>query len=138
MNETEVWLDIKGYEGYYQISNKGNVRSLDRGVLEEQARYKGPRWRKLKGKSLIQHKDGKGYLMVRLCRDGNVKTIMTHRLVVIHFIDNPESKPAVNHIDANQLNNNVSNLEWCTIRENNHHTKRIGNYTKPWSKKKAL
>ncbi len=126
MNTTEVWKDIEGYEGYYQISNMGRVRSLDRGMFVEQDRYEQPRWMKRSGRILQQHPDGKGYPMVRLCREGKVKQIVTHRLVAIHFIPNPESKPAVNHIDSNPLNNSQANLEWCTITENNQHAVRMG------------
>ena len=64
--------------------------------------------------------------MVRLSREGKVGTINVHRLVALAYIPNPDSKPAINHIDADPLNNHVSNLEWCTIRENNQHTIRLG------------
>jgi len=122
----EVWADIKGYEGFYQVSNLGRVRSLDRGMYVRQDRYANPRWVKRQGVLLRQHLDGKGYPMVRLCKDGVVRQLVTHRLVAMHFIPNPERKPAVNHIDANTSNNNVLNLEWCTIAENNQHTVRMG------------
>ena len=122
----ELWLDIKGFEGHYQVSNLGRVRSLDRGMYVRQDRYSKPRWTNRKGRILKPGKDGKGYLMVRLCLFGIPKQIMVHRLVALHFIDNPDSKPVVNHIDANPFNNRAANLEWCTIKENNHHTIKLG------------
>lgn len=122
----ELWVDIKDYEGHYQISNLGNVRSLDRGMYVRQDRYKQPRWMKRKGKVLNQYVDGKGYRMIRPCLFGIPKTLMVHRLVAIAFIPNPENKPAVNHINSNKLDNRLENLEWCTIRENNHHTIAMG------------
>lgn len=122
MNELESWLDVLEFEGLYQVSNFGRVRSLDRGMYVRQDRYKKARWVNRKGKLLNLNKDGKGYLMVRLCAFGTVKQIMVHRLVAIHFVANPTSKPVVNHIDFNPLNNHASNLEWCSIRENNMHS----------------
>lgn len=126
MNELESWLDIDGFEGLYQVSNLGRVRSLDRGMYVSQRRYKEPRWTNRKGKILNTYLDGKGYPMVRLCKNGKASTINIHRLVCIAFIPNPDSKPAVNHIDSNPLNNQVTNLEWCTIQENNAHAVRSG------------
>jgi hypothetical protein len=142
MNETEVWLDIKDYEGYYQISNLGNVKSLGRIVTVKQDRYEAPRamhWRPRILKAAAGHPetDRRGsYLKVVLRMKGVGINFEIHRLVAKAFVPNPNDKPAVNHIDGNSLNNNALNLEWCTIRENNHHTKRIGNYVAPWSKKR--
>lgn len=121
MNELEAWLDIVGYEGLYQVSNLGRVRSLDRGMYVRQDRYKQPRWTNRKGKILNIYLDGKGYQMVRPSLFGIPKTLMVHRLVAQAFIPNPDNKPAVNHINSNCLDNRAVNLEWCTIAENNHH-----------------
>ena len=126
MNTTEVWQDIKGYEGYYQISNFGRVKSLERHIVVKQARYKEARTMRWRSKILKQHNDGKGYPIVRPCLLGKPATLNVHRLVAQHFIPNPHAKPAVNHIDSNPLNNHVSNLEWCTIAENNAHAVRMG------------
>lgn len=132
----ESWRDIKGYEGYYQVSNLGNVRAVERTTIVEQARYDKPRVVKRRAGLLKQHRDGKGYPMVRLCRLGIVKTINVHRLVALAFIDNPLNKPAVNHIDADPFNNRADNLEWCTIAENNAHTHKLGRAVKACTYKK--
>lgn len=126
MKELELWSDIEGYEGHYQVSNLGRVRSLDRGMYVRQDRYKQPRWTNRKGKILNIYLDGKGYQMVRPCLFGISKTLMVHRLVATAFVPNPDGKPAVNHINANHLDNRASNLEWCTTKENNHHTIKLG------------
>lgn len=108
----EEWKDIKDYEGLYQISNTGKVKSLYRDTE----------------KILIGDviRSGKGYLSVGLTKNKKVKSFLTHRLVAQAFIPNPENKPEVNHIDGNTLNNNVSNLEWCTHRENINHAWKTG------------
>lgn len=112
----EIWKDINGYEGYYQISNKGNVRSLDRfdGVHDRQGTIIKPN---------LKHN---GYLQVGLRKHRIRKWIGIHRLVAIHFIENPDNKPQVNHIDGNKQNNNVENLEWVTAKENQNHATKIG------------
>jgi hypothetical protein len=112
----EIWKDINGYEGYYQISNKGNVRSVDRfdGVHDRT------------GTVIKQNLKSNGYLQVGLRKHNQRKYIGVHRLVAIHFIDNPENKPQVNHIDGNKQNNTVENLEWVTQEENQQHAIRTG------------
>lgn len=104
----EKWKDIIGFEGFYQISENGNVRSLDR----------FDSIRDLKGQSIKPNLKRNGYLQVGLRREGKRKWESIHRLVAIHFIDNPENKPQVNHIDGNKQNNNIYNLEWATSQEN--------------------
>lgn len=96
-------VDIKGYEGLYKISNKGDVISLSKtsGFL------------KLKEKYLKPTVKSKGYLDVKLIKDGIKKHFYIHRLVAKHFIPNPNNLPQVNHKDKNPSNNNVNNLEWC-------------------------
>ena len=111
----EEWKDVKGYEGLYQVSNLGNVRSLDRRVKHSVYGYMN-----VKGKTLSQHSDGE-YLKVKLSKDGKMKTHKVHRLVATAFIDNPNELPAVNHIDCDKFNNSVDNLEWCTISYNMQH-----------------
>lgn len=96
----EIWKPIPGYEGLYEVSNKGNVRSLN-------YMHTG-KWKTIK---LIKHKNG--YLMVCLCKDGKIKQASVHRLVASAFIPNPDNLPQVNHKDENKLNNSVDNLEWC-------------------------
>ncbi|MGZ0909046.1 NUMOD4 domain-containing protein [Lacticaseibacillus paracasei] len=109
MSSTEVWKDIEGFEGLYQVSNMGRVRSLDRKDKNGQFRN---------GRVLADKHNNRGYHMIALCRDGNAKYRLIHRLVAIAFLNNPDSLPEVNHKDENKANNAVSNLEWCTSEYN--------------------
>ncbi len=109
----EIWKDIIGYEGIYQISNLGNVKSLDR--VTERPGLRGNM--KRKGQYLKINTDTAGYFSVNLSH----KIHRIHRLLAIHFLDRIEGKNIVNHIDKNRKNNNLENLEWCTILENNIH-----------------
>lgn len=122
--EKEIWKDIKGFEGYYQISNYGNVKGLTRKV------------KKWDGEKIIKEKIKiadltKGYYRIALYKKNKIKKEQIHRLVATHFILNPENKPQVNHIDGNKLNNHVSNLEWVTQSENQIHAYKIGLQKKP-------
>ena len=115
----EIWKDIKGYEGLYQISNLGRIKSLPRTNKN----------RKVKKETMkVFTKLPKGYLKVGLNKEGKTKYCFVHRLVAEHFIPNLENKPCVNHKDCNTSNNCVENLEWVTHKENNsyknHHLKR--------------
>lgn len=112
----EVWKDIKGYEKLYQISNKGRVRSLDRPVLQRNDSIQIK-----KGLVLKLAKNHKGYSMVNLSKYNKKDFRSVHRLVALHFIENPEKKEQVNHIDGNKENNSVSNLDWVTASENIRH-----------------
>ena len=104
----EIWKDIPGYEGKYQVSNFGRVRSLDR-IDDENHFRKG---------QIMKTKLLRGYVRVAL-RDGKKqKDYQVHRLVALAFIPNPEGFKCVNHKDENKLNNNVDNLEWCTLAYN--------------------
>ena len=108
----EEWKDIEGYEGYYQISNMGRVKSLERTV------WNGRGYQKVPEKILKGMDNGKGYLRVELCKEGKVKTCRIHRLVAMAFIPNPNNLPEVNHKDKIRTNNKVENLEWCTTKYN--------------------
>lgn len=104
----EVWKDIEGYEGLYQVSNTGWVRSLN---------YR----RSGRSKLLKQGTTKKGYKVVELHKNGKGKHSRVHRLVAMTFIPNPNNYKEVNHKDENPANNNVNNLEWCTSEYNNNY-----------------
>lgn len=106
----EIWLDVVGYEGFYQVSNLGRVKSFYRGKVH-----------------LLKYQlDSQGYVIVTLSKGGKQKGCKVHVLVAQAFIPNPENKPFVNHIDGNKSNPHVSNLEWVTQSENMKHAFRIG------------
>lgn len=115
----EVFVPIKGYDGLYEISNIGKVKSL--------AKYKGTGYKQLISERIMKGRDNAyGYLQVGLTRGNVKKTKYIHRLVAEHFIDNHENKQEVNHIDGDKYNNSVNNLEWCTRLENEQHSYRLG------------
>ena len=111
----EIWKDVVGYEGLYQVSNLGNVRSVDRYI-----KTKGDAMRMARGMVLANCFDG-NYYHVLLHGNGKIKVCLIHRLVADAFIENPNNLPCVNHKDGNKLNNNVNNLEWCTPSYNSKH-----------------
>lgn len=104
----EVWKDIAGWEGMYQVSNLGRVKSLPRKIV-----YKNGRIDFIKGKILTKSENEKGYYFVTLIKNSKRKMIMIHQLVARAFIKNPNGFKYVNHIDENRKNNCVNNLEWC-------------------------
>ena len=109
----EIWRDIEGYKGLYQVSNMGRVRSLDRWIT-----YKDGREALFKGKILHLNCNTSGYLEVNLCKQSKGKMIGVHRLVAQSFIDNVDNLPEVDHIDGDKTNNNVTNLRWVTHLDN--------------------
>lgn len=118
MNQ-EIWKTIEGYEGIYEISSHGKVKSLKKGLMLKIF---------LTGKP--------AYLSVTLCKKGKEKTCRIHRLIASGFIPNPENYPLINHKDGNKLNNNVENLEWCTAAMNVLHSYRVLGKVSPTKGKK--
>lgn len=103
----EEWKDIVGYEGRYQVSNLGRVKSLKRKV--------GVKNRSTPEKILKEHLQKEGYYTVVLYKNGEPRRLSVHRIVAEAFLYNPNNYPVVNHKDENKGNNNVNNLEWCTV-----------------------
>lgn len=127
----EVWADIKGFEGLYQVSSLGRVKSLTRAA---RCGHKGKGFKKVPERIL---KEGNylGYSKVYLRKEGKQFNFRVHRLVAEVFIPNPLNKPQVNHIDEDSSNNKVENLEWVTQKENNNHGTRTLRASKKKSKK---
>ena len=128
MTESEVWKDVAGYEGVYQVSNKGNVRSVAR---------KDSIGRKCGGRMLKPGYDKDGYLRVNIYKNGKQKTRFIHRLVAGAFVPNPNPNgySEINHRDENKVNNYANNLEWCTREYNNNHGTRSERSSQSRSKK---
>ena len=112
----EKWKDIIGYEGFYQVSNLGNVKSLFR-IIQT-----GNNKRSVKEKILKSNINRYGYVMVTISKFGKLYTHSVHRLVALAFISNPLNKPQINHINGIKTDNYLDNLEWNTVSENNQHS----------------
>lgn len=106
-----MWKEIKGYEGLYEVSTEGQIKSL-----AKEHRYGFKYDRILRGRP-----DKEGYLRVNLCKNGKVKDYRIHRLVGFAFIPNPNNKETINHKNKIVNDNRVDNLEWMTMEENNNH-----------------
>jgi hypothetical protein len=115
--EQVIWKPVVGFEDRYEVSNDGRVRSLDIHVP-----CRGGKTRLYKGRVKPTYRNNRGYLVVNLCRDNKGAYSLVHRLVAEAFIDNPQGKPQVNHIDGNLNNNRADNLEWVTDNENKAHS----------------
>lgn len=128
--DNEKWKPIKGFEGYYEVSSLGRIRSKDRIVKTRHSQFM------YKGRVLLAryNEHAKG-TYVSLSVKSNIQRFFVHRLVAIAFIPNPENKPHVNHLDADRSNNKVSNLEWCTASENLKHCVKLGRHKCPRGEK---
>lgn len=123
----EIWHPCAGYETHYEVSNLGNVRSIER--YANNGHNNGVR--KLPSKTLKPALGKSGYLLVNFCVDNVKSNHNVHRLVARAFIENEANKPQVNHKDGNKLNNMADNLEWVTASENGLHSYRVlGNVAK--------
>lgn len=114
----ECWADVQGYDGVYQVSDRGRVRNAKRG--------------KLRSPSL----NGKGYLQITLSKRNQRSYPLVHRLVASAFIENPDGKPQINHKNGIKTDNRVENLEWCTMGENLEHRHRV--LDQPGGRSKAV
>lgn len=117
-NQEEIWKDIVGYEGFYLVSNLGNVKSIDRYVKHNYGDL-SRRIQKGGNRNLIFNSDK--YYCVSLGKNGKSKTFTVHRLVAIAFLENPLNLAIVNHKDGIKTNNHYTNLEWCTAQQNTQH-----------------
>ena len=122
---SEEWRDVVGYEGLYQVSSEGRVKSLER---------KDRLGRTVKERILKPGVVGSGYLMISLCTGGKQKMFSVHRLVCQAFHENPDNKPQVNHINEDKADNRACNLEWCTCKQNLNHGSRNERAAKARSK----
>ena len=113
----EIWKDVVGYEGYYQVSDMGRVKALAREIQDTTKN----RVQRLKEHILIPQDNGSGYKVVCLCKRTKRKNHYIHRLVAEAFIPNSKKLKEVNHINFNKEDNNIDNLEWVTSRENKIH-----------------
>jgi hypothetical protein len=113
--ESEIWKDIESYEGYYQISSYGRIKSLERQVKTKHG------FRTVKERVLKELPDKDGYIMVKLSKNNSIKTCKVHRLVGEHFLENPNDLPQVNHIDGDKTNNFYKNLEYTANLKNTNH-----------------
>lgn len=119
--QEEIWKDVLGYEGLYQVSNLGRVKSLSR-IVKYQENHSGLR----KERILKQNITKSGYVHVVICINKLKKTVKIHRLVALAFIKNIENKHLVNHINGIKYDNKVENLEWVTSSENIIHAHKTG------------
>lgn len=119
----EIWKDVVGYEGYYEVSSYGRVRSVSRfvntGILHSETKYHV-------GKILKLNLKKTGYLTADLSKNNRVKTLSVHRLVANAFIPHIEGKNVVNHKNLNKTDNRIENLEWVTYKENSVHASEHG------------
>lgn len=129
----EIWKSVLGFEGYYEVSNIGNVRSCDRYVKCS----RGGNYRLWKGKVLRQTKAStRGYMQVHLSKKGVISAVYVHRLVAESFL--LERNETVNHIDGDKTNNKLENLEWISYSDNNKHAFELGLKKPSGGRKKGI
>lgn len=130
----EIWRSVKGYEGFYEISNKGRLKSLKRSFIIPYSKGVVN-----KGEKILYHQVCiKGYASCKLSLKGKSRRIKIHRLVAIAFIPNTYNKPQVNHINGIKTDNRVENLEWVTNSENQLHALKNGLKSKLLKKEDVL
>jgi hypothetical protein len=129
----EVWKDIDGYEGYYQVSCLGRIRGVERTIVNHLGISK-----KIKTQIINTHPTSNGYIMAVLCKNCITKNVIVHRLVAINFVPNPHMLPEVNHKDENKNNNHYLNLEWCTHKYNSNYGTNILRRTNTVKSKRSL
>lgn len=116
----EIWKDISGYEGFYQVSNMYRVKSLERIVNSGNGK-------RIEGSKIIKMRlNERGYYRLSLSKNGECKNFTLHRLIAKAFIPNPHNKPEINHINGIKTDNRIDNLEWVTTKENVIHAETIG------------
>lgn len=118
-SSNEIWKPINGFEGLYEVSNQGRVRSLSHKVL--QTGNGGYYWHHYTGRILIPTETTNGYYHVMLTNKKVRKHFLVHRLVAAAFLKNPENLPQINHKNENKKDNRSDNLEWCTAAQNTRH-----------------
>jgi hypothetical protein len=128
----EIWKEIPGYEGYYEVSNHGQVRSLDRMIKNKKGFYLK------KGQIIKPHIWGHGYNRISLHKNRKYTRHSVHILVANVYITKIKDKPIINHKDGNKINNHVDNLEWVTHQENRLHAAKTGLNKGPIGEKQHL
>lgn len=121
----EMWKDVPGYEGHYQVSNMGRIKSIERISIRNNGKSENAKYH-LKERILNIQTQTQGYSQIVLSKNGIRKTFRLHVLVAKLFVENPFKKTYVNHIDGNKKNNKASNLEWVTAKENIAHAYKTG------------